>query len=134
MAYSQEIADAICKAVADGESLRTAAGSAGIAHSTFLEWVSKDEALADQYARAREIGADVEFDGLTELCDIDPERDDKGRIDPAWVAHQKLKIDVRKWTLARKAPKKYGDRITNEHTGPNGGPVQIVATEHDENL
>jgi hypothetical protein len=31
-------------------------------------------------------------------------------------------------------PKVYGDKITNEHTGPNGGPVQIVASQHDENL
>lgn len=134
MAYSQEIADAVCARLAEGESLRAAAAEHGISHATFLLWVSQTPELADQYVRAREIGADAEFDALESHADAEPERDDKGKIDPAWVALQKLRIDTRKWTLARKAPKKYGDRITQEHTGEGGGPVKIVATDHDEAL
>jgi len=126
MAYSQETADAICEGVAEGESLRTSAAAQGISHATFLLWVSERPELADQYARAREAGADVEFDGLSSLSDAEPERDEKGKIDPAWVQHQKLKIDTRKWTLARKAPKKYGDKVTQEHTGPGGGAVEVI--------
>ena len=126
MAYSQETADAICQAVAEGESLRNAAFSRGIAHSTFLLWCQERPELADQYARAREAGADLEFDGLTQLSDAEPERDDKGRIDPAWVAHQKLKLDTRKWTLARKAPKKYGEKVEQTLQGPGGGAIDII--------
>lgn len=126
MAYSQEIADAICTAVAEGQSLRNAAVSQGIAHSTFLLWVAERRELADQYARAREAGADLEFEGLHEHSDAEPERDEKGKIDPAWVALQKLRIDTRKWTLARKAPKKYGDKVTQELTGPDGGEIAII--------
>ena len=115
--FSQAIADAICARVAEGQSLRAAAIEAGIAHSTFLLWCSERPEVADQYARAREVGADVEFEGLTEHSDAEPERDEKGKIDPAWVALQKLRIDTRKWTLARKAPKKYGEKVQTEHSG-----------------
>ena len=68
-------------------------------------------AFRANYAQAREAFADAEFDGITQISDAEPERDDKGRIDPGWVAAQRLKIDARKWTLARMAPKKYGDKI-----------------------
>ena len=132
--YSQEIADAICKAVSEGHSLRNAAAQSSIAHSSFLLWVAERPELADQYARAREAGADLEFEGLTEIADADPERDDKGKIDPAWVQLQKLRTDTRKWTLARKAPKKYGDRLEQHHTGTGKGGAIIVATDHDEAL
>lgn len=126
MAYSQSVAEAICNAVADGESLRTAAGASGIAHSTFLLWCNENAELADQYARAREVGADLEFDGLTAISDAEPERDEKGKIDAGWVQHQKLKIDTRKWSLARKAPKKYGEKVEQTLQGPGGGAIDII--------
>lgn len=115
--FSQEIADAICERVASGASVRSACAEQGVAHSSFLRWVSNDKALADQYARALDIGADVGFDSLEELADETPERDDRGKVDPGWVAYQKMRIDTRKWTLARKAPKKYGDKVEQTLNG-----------------
>lgn len=126
MAYSQEIADAICLAVSEGHSLRNAAASQGLAHSSFLLWCTERPELADQYARAREAGADLEFEDLHQHSDAEPERDEKGKIDPAWVALQKLRIDTRKWTLARKAPRKYGDKVEQTIQGPNGGAIDII--------
>jgi hypothetical protein len=34
-----------------------------------------------------------------------------------------LRVDARKWLMAHLAPKKYGNKILNEHTGADGGPV-----------
>ena len=45
-----------------------------------------------------------------------------GRIDSD---RARVAIDAFKWTAGKMAPKRYGDKITNEHTGPNGGPVQV---------
>lgn len=59
----------------------------------------------------------MEFERLEELADEQPERDDKGRVDPGWVAWQRGRVDVRKWTLARKRPKKYGDKLDLNHSG-----------------
>jgi hypothetical protein len=33
-------------------------------------------------------------------------------------------IDTRKWILAKMAPKKYGDKVIQELSGPDGGPIQ----------
>jgi hypothetical protein len=40
-----------------------------------------------------------------------------------WKRNQ---IDTFKWMLARKLPKKYGDKIA--HTGEDGGAIQFVVT------
>ena len=115
--FDQAKADAICARLEEGESLRSAAAIAGVAPSSFIEWVKKDEALAEQYAQARARGADAEFDALQDLADEQPPVTEKGGIDSGWVAWQRNRIDVRKWTLARKAPKKYGDKIDLNHSG-----------------
>lgn len=126
MAYDQAKADRICEALSQGKSLREASEAEGVSHATVLTWARDNEAFANQYARAREIGDDLEFEGLDALSDEQPERGPDGKVDAAWVSWQKNRIDTRKWTLARKRPKKYGDKVQTELTGANGGPVQIT--------
>jgi hypothetical protein len=38
-----------------------------------------------------------------------------------------LRIDARKWLSGKMAPKKYGDKQTHEHAGPDGGPITLEA-------
>jgi hypothetical protein len=45
------------------------------------------------------------------------------RADNEWIARSRLRVDARKWLMARLAPKKYGDKMLKEHTGADGGPV-----------
>lgn len=113
--FNQEKADAVCLRVREGESLRKACEAEGIKHPTFLLWCSENQALSDQYTRARSIGIDVEFEGLQDLADEPPEKTAAGNVDPGWVAWQRNRIDVRKWALSKKAPKKYGDKIETTH-------------------
>jgi hypothetical protein len=115
--FSQEIADAVCKRVGEGESLRAACEAEGTTHPTFLRWCLESKELADQYTRAREIGADVEFEGLQDLADEPPEKTASGSVDPGWVAWQRGRIDIRKWALSKKAPRKYGDKLDLNHGG-----------------
>ncbi len=115
--FSQEVADAVCKRVGEGESLRAACAAEGTTHPTFLRWCLEKQQLADQYTRAREIGADVEFEGLQDLADELPEKTVAGNVDPGWVAWQRGRIDVRKWALSKKAPRKYGDKLDLNHAG-----------------
>lgn len=125
--YTQPVADIICKRLAEGESLRSICRDPGMPdHSTVLEWVRNSPEFANQYARARDVGDEAEFERLEELADEAPERTATGAVDTGWVAWQKNRVDTRKWTLARKRPKKYGDKGAIELTGPNGGPVQVT--------
>ena len=129
---SQRPTESICARLAQGESLRSICRDEGMPHhSTVLMWARDDADFANQYARARDIGVDVEFDGLEELSDAEPERDDKGKVDPGWVQYQKLRIDTRKWTLARKAPKKYGDKLETTLKGDPTAPVALTLNGSD---
>ena len=42
------------------------------------------------------------------------------------IEHRRLRIDARKWMLARALPKVYGDRLAAELTGKDGAPLQPV--------
>ena len=72
--------------------------------SAFLNLCADDAALGERYARARLSGADVEFEGMRDLED----KVLRGELDPQAF---RVAMDSRKWRLARKSPKKYGDKL-----------------------
>ena len=113
----QAKADAICARLADAESLRAICRDVGISHCVVLKWAREDEAFRNQYTRAREDGAEADFDGLQDMADEPPEKTVNGGVDPGWIAWQKNRIDVRKWSLAKKLPKKYGEKLDLNHGG-----------------
>lgn len=113
--FTQEIFDRICERIAEGESLRAICKTKDYpAKRTFLRWVANDEKLAAQYGEAQNMRAEHYFDEIIDIAD-------KGS-DPAKT---RVQVDARKWVLARMNPKKYGDRIVNEHAGEGGGPLVV---------
>jgi hypothetical protein len=125
--FTQEKADAVCEAIASGMSLRKAAEVIGVDHSTVLFWARERPEFANQYARARDIGTDVEFDALSDIQSEQPERGPSGGVDPGWVAWKRLQIDTKKWEIAKKAPKKYGEKV--ESTLELGDSVTKIVRE-----
>ena len=121
MDYKQEDKDRIfteiCDLITSGLSLRKAIKqSKTINRDTFNEWTKGSNHFSDQYARACEDRADVKFESIEQDYLEEPQRDpESGRIDSAWVALQRLKIDAKKWELSKLMPKKYGDKIENTH-------------------
>lgn len=67
--------------------------------------------LNERYARAKDIQADYLFDELKDISDGDDIIDDQVKIQ-----RDRLKIDARKWILAKMAPKRYGDKIEIDST------------------
>jgi len=85
---------------------------------TFYKWIDEDNEKSKQYARATELRAEVKFESIESDYLEEPQRDaETGRIDSAWVQLQRLKIDAKKWELSKLNPKKYGDKIQQEHSG-----------------
>ena len=89
----------------------------GIAYSTFLGWVAADEKLAERYARALDSQTDIHAFKLLEIADQPSPMTDNGATDSGDVQHRKLQIETRKWIMARRSPKKYGDRVDMNHSG-----------------
>jgi len=116
--YTQAIADEICERIAAGESLRKICidkhmPSAVTAHA----WLNRaDSAFLKQYVRARDCQADLYAEQIITIAD--------GVADNEQTQRDRLRVDARKWVAARLAPKKYGDRVLTELSGPEGGPVQ----------
>jgi hypothetical protein len=125
--YTPEIAAEICGRLAEGESLRSICRDERIpAESTVRGWdLDNVQGFSAEFKRAREIGTDVEFERLAEMASEEP-RTVKGFTDAGWVNWKRNQIDTFKWMLARKLPKKYGDKIA--HTGEDGGAIQFVVT------
>ena len=93
-------------------SLRQSCQSVGIATSTFVLWCSQDPDLSEQYAKAREALIDGIADDILTIADEDPGIViTSGATDSGAVAHQRLRVDTRKWLLSKLAPKRYGDRV-----------------------
>ena len=79
--------------------------------------------------------ADALFDEALEIADEasgDWTTDKNGKLalDHEHVQRSRLRVDTRKWTAAKLAPKRYGDEI--QRTGEGGGPVTFIMTLHDK--
>lgn len=129
---NQDAIELVLELLQQGESLRKAAKQAKVAPSTFLLWCERDEKLAERYARARSMGADLEFDRLNDAAAELPPVNDKGQIDNGWVQWKRLQIDTMKWTLAKKRPERYGDKMEHQHTGEVALAINIDLTDDDK--
>lgn len=118
-------ADIVLERLEAGESLRSAAETAGCSASTVLRWKGEDAEFAEQYARAREIGYQLLGDQLLEIADT-PQLGEIRTVKPDgaeevkyadMIEHRRLRVDSRKWMLSKMLPKVYGDKIEHEHKG-----------------
>ena len=135
--YTPELAVEICERLAEGETLRSVCRDKHMPDERRVRaWVVEDRhAFAPQYARARDLGLQSMADELIDIAD-DSSLDDfdpkTGKINQESYQRARLKVDTRKWYLSKLAPKRYGDRLTNVHTGPEGGAIRLSAMSDEE--
>lgn len=129
--YLPEVADDICALLASGESLVKVCKRPGMPDkSTVFRWMAAHEDFRDKYAKATEARADSIFEEIFDIADTVAE-------EAAAVGKARLRIDTRKWALARMNPKKYGDKGSQEidHKSSDGSMtpqptiIQLVPVE-----
>ena len=124
--YEPILADRILRRLADGESLRKICEPDDMpAPSTVCGWAHVNEQFAEQYARARDMQSEVLVEECRDLADAAAVLPTTEKVQAA-----KLQIEQRRWQAGKQSAKKYGDKVTNEVTGANGGPVQYAVTVH----
>lgn len=81
------------------------------------KFIRQDPERVTQYAHARETGAEaLEAEMLLAARTASPED----------AAARRLQVDALKWVMSKRAPKVYGDKITQAHTGADGGPLEFT--------
>lgn len=132
----------ICARLAEGESLRGICSNKDMPDkATVMRWLAANTEFRDQYARAREVQADFWAEQIIEISDtpmegtrVEEGKDGSKTVREDMLGHRRLQVDTRKWLMARMAPKKYGDRLTQEVSGPAGGPIQTEEISPRETL
>ena len=133
--YDREtITEFVCSELALGKSLRSIldADDKLPSASTFLDWIGADSFLAEQYAHARQMAYELLADEIVAIADENYTTDEHGvreRLSSEAIQRNRLRVDTRKWMLSKMLPKVYGDKIQTEHTGKDGGPIQLAAVD-----
>jgi hypothetical protein len=140
MAYSEEeklkIVTDICNNVIEERiSFNQAVEKSGISLVSFYMWLTKNADLQNLYNYAREIRSDVLFEEIIEIADTQEEGeelelDGQGNITKIkkgdMAKQRQMKIDARKWVVAKMQPKKYGDKPDNSNDTDNELIIKIV--------
>ena len=100
------------------------------AENRIREWAQDDRAdnaglgagFAARYARARAIGCERLAEELLLISD-DPCLGPDGYVDNGAVQRARLMSDNRRWLLSKLLPRQYGDKVTQEITGEDGGAL-----------
>jgi hypothetical protein len=125
MAYSDvekiKIITYICNNVIENRvSFNQAVEESEISLVSFYQWLSNNKELQNLYNYAREIRSDVLFEEIIEISDNteegeEIEEDGQGNIIKIkrgdMLRQRQLKIDARKWVVAKMQPKKYGEKL-----------------------
>lgn len=126
----------VCELLADGHSLAAICSpekrekdKSLPTRTEALRWVSQYPDIRDMYAQARDIGVEVWGDELRSISNGVL----SGKIDPNAA---RVAADITKWTMARLAPKKWGDRVSADlnHQGQiaTGPPVLNIILSGEE--
>jgi len=126
--YDEEKANQILALMYEGSSAIKACEKLGVPWGTLWHWRKDHPDFAGRYDIARE--ACLDFWAEQILADAADESRDapvfNGKGDSpsnTAVLRDKLKVDAKKWILSKLAPKKYGEKITQELTGKDGSSL-----------
>ena len=129
-AYTPEVAAAICARLMEGESLRKICLSEDMpTKGTVCNWLAANHPeFLDQYARAREIQAEMYADDIIDIADEktnDTLVTDFGEMpNKEWIMRSQLRVDARKWVASKLIPKKYGNHKAIELTHEAGKSIE----------
>ncbi len=112
--FTEELSESICELISQGWSVRKICEMEEMPHmDTIFSWLAKNKTFSEQYSRAKEHSAEYDNERLAELGD--EAIDMSMKVDPkaagAVVSAYKLKADNMRWSMGKKKPKKYGDKV-----------------------
>ncbi len=110
----------ICELVAEGQTIRQIAEVLKCSPGHVLRIINRaDDEGQKQYARARDIAADLFESDIIMHAEASS---------PDTAAADRVKIDALKWVAARRAPKRYSERLVQEIGNAEDKPFKTEST------
>ena len=117
-----ELTEKICDLIEQGYSVRAIGRMPDMpSAAAIFKWATKDEAFVEQYVKAKAIQADQEFEEMKEIAETEED-----------VNRARLIVDTMKWSLSKKLPKKYGDKIDVTSGGEKIQSNTIIFQDFDD--
>lgn len=141
--FSQQVADEICRRLAEGETLRQICKPEDgfPSPAAVCAWAigqnGASPSFPEQYARARSCGLDVIADQILHIADTtqlgEKVKVSEGKTEITtgdMIEHRKLQVDARKWLLSKLRPEKYGDKTQLVGGAAEGDKPLILQVVH----
>lgn len=118
--YSDALADDICELIMSGKTLVGIAALEGFpSPATICRWLNEKPEFENKCARARLMQAELMDQRILDVAD-DTDEDN--------FQANRVKIAAYQWRASKLAPKRFGDKVQQEVSGPNGGAIQAAVT------
>lgn len=111
--------DVIVK-IENGETLTRIAADVGKDKSMLSRWLAADEQRSARAREARIVAASS--------WDESAEDEIRNATDSFQLSRAKELAHHYRWRASKIAPKLYGDKLLQEHSGPNGQPIETHST------
>jgi len=130
--YTPELGDLICSQIAAGISLHKICQEDETLPSsrTVYTWLRRHPEFLHNYNNSKEDQADKMVEEILEIADdgtndymikLGKDGEEVGsQLNTEHVTRSRLRVDARKWVASKFQSKKYGDKVTTEHTGSIG--------------
>jgi hypothetical protein len=125
--YTPELADELCSRIASPMSLGKACEPEGMpSMSTVFKWLREIPDFSQRYAKACEERTEAQAEEMLDIADdgrndfMASQEGDAAvvyKLNGEAINRSRLRVDTRKWLMAKMKPKKYGDKIHTEHSG-----------------
>ena len=126
-----DMAEEIIEWITDGNTLRAWCKQPGKpAWGTVYDWIIKDKEFSRRYYHARDAGEEAILSDVFAVAHQPPDvisGPAGDRLDPAYVAWQKNRVELTMKVLAKWNPKKYGEK--SEQTLNHQGKLEVTRIE-----
>lgn len=112
--------DRVAEQLSNGVTMTLIAAEIGVTVGKLSQWIAADE---EHSARAREARIHAARIWDEKALDVIEQAADPFELQRARELAQHYR-----WRASKTAPKDYGDKIQAEHTGANGGAIQVAST------
>lgn len=119
--YTKELSDKICAELALGYSVRTVCVPDEMPSvATIFNWLRVYPEFLDQYTRAKEESADAMAEDILDIADdatndymlrTGKDSTESYQLNGEHIQRSRLRVESRKWLMAKMKPKKYGDKL-----------------------